>query len=159
MVRGEPGLHLQHPPFHPHPRSLVSFVITSWLLRCAEQLAELRRGWKVRPLKGNYFIDTIRDDSLFDVSHPAPAPHPNCSPGSTEFICVPACVCVCWWGASLCFLLRVSSNWCVNLCPIYLFLWTAKFHCGLVLITFFLKFDPRNKQREEEDTIEAILIL
>lgn len=120
MVRGESGLHLHHPSFHPHPQSVMSFVITSWLLRCAEQLAELCWGWKVRPVKGNYFIDTIRDDSLFDVSHPAPVPHPNCSLGSTEFICVPACVCVCVGGRHPCVFSCMSHQTDVSICVRYI---------------------------------------
>ena len=98
------------PVQHPSP-SLESFVITSWLLQCAVQLSELLQGDGVRPLKGNYFTDTIRDDSLFDVLPPlhsppasSPALHPNCSLGSNESVCVCVCVCVCGLvGPSMCF--------------------------------------------------------
>lgn len=58
-------------------------------------------GWRVEPLKGNYFIGTIRDDSLFDVLPsllfpPASGPplQPNCSPGSTGPTRVCVCVCI-----------------------------------------------------------------
>lgn len=68
---------------------------------CTGQLAELLQGRRVKPLKGNYFIDTIRDDILFDILPPLhPPPHPSLTssrhpasqllPGE-HWICVNVC--------------------------------------------------------------------
>lgn len=91
LLPGEAGPARCTPPTPPHSPTPESFVITSWL-HCAIGQAPPR--WEVKPLKGNYFIDTIRDDILFDVlppqsaPHPNPALHPNCSLGSAGSMCV-----------------------------------------------------------------------
>lgn len=73
---------------------------------CTGQLAELLQGRRVKPLKGNYFIDTIRDDILFDIllTSPSPSPLTNIQPPS----CIPTAprgaldLCEC-----------VQAGWCI----------------------------------------------